>query len=767
MMRARILFGLALVACARTPKPPADELPPEPPPDETSEAGTPAAAVPVPMTIASSSHPPAPWHLPPIDRVISPDALDGTFEDAAVGHSLALVRWAGGMLVVDADAGVRGTLALPPDAVWTGVDGDDRVLHATADGSVWRAESWDATPVRVGTVPGALAWDLAPHALVVLSESAVMRSTDGGARFEPLPPLPRRLDDPQILTRDDGAVVVQGRDESGSRQTLLLPPRGRRWVAGPAELGPLVRTGAWIGDAELDGCGTVLARDARRWVEAQLEDELARWSELAELEEELAPAPLRRLPTLTWPAAPRSSAACDGGADLWGAMGTGGTEDGEPIRGTTGPGPQPTARWARLLSDAVCDRLPDDEWSCDDAVPLRRAPHAAQWDERDRSLRIVSLPPACARPLRLDSAAGLGVLRCAEPSAVALWTLGPDGQWHGEGRLPHDDQAPGALTAADDGTLLLHGRCRLGSCERSWLRPPAALGEGAWVELDPADTLAFRVLDGGRALRIAGRRDQGYSLTVLEPGRPDQRLTTRLASEGRPLITMEVTPERTLRVAFGQEGPPIERMIDEHGRPQPVPPSPLRGGWRGPVLLANDSYPMVAAIGDYDDDGVDDLAVVQRQVAPHREVVVIVRGWGGLGELGPDALDGEDQVIVELDVPMLLVDELRGVGDVDGDGHDDLAITVVTPSSTGSGTEAETYVVLGRSTTDPRQLSAVRKGEGGFWIGGFPEGRSYAVTTGPLGDIDGDGRDDLGLSFPARGSDPGRLYVVLGKEGGS
>ena len=115
------------------------------------------------------------------------------------------------------------------------------------------------------------------------------------------------------------------------------------------------------------------------------------------------------------------------------------------------------------------------------------------------------------------------------------------------------------------------------------------------------------------------------------------------------------------------------------------------------------------------------------------------------------------------------------VGDINGDGFDDLAIGApyANPNGAGSGS---TYIVFGG--TNPALGLNVLDGTNGFRLDGqLPLDRSgFAVSS--AGDFNGDGFDDLIVGAPGDRDDPwdpsdianptgaGRAYVVFGKEAG-
>lgn len=107
------------------------------------------------------------------------------------------------------------------------------------------------------------------------------------------------------------------------------------------------------------------------------------------------------------------------------------------------------------------------------------------------------------------------------------------------------------------------------------------------------------------------------------------------------------------------------------------------------------------------------------------------------------------------------------IGDVNGDGLDDIAVGA--PDESGSGV---TYVVFGKSDGTTVDLSDVRNGIGGFAIIGERDGDRAGTAVSGLGDINGDGFDDILVSAPYYDietaydtyTDTGSIYVVYGKD---
>ena len=175
----------------------------------------------------------------------------------------------------------------------------------------------------------------------------------------------------------------------------------------------------------------------------------------------------------------------------------------------------------------------------------------------------------------------------------------------------------------------------------------------------------------------------------------------------------------------------------------------------------------VSSAGDVNGDGYDDLIVG----APYGggidagEAYVVFGRASGFGTIDLTTLSAADGFVIQGDAGGDRAGRsVSSAGDVNGDGFDDLIVGA--PYGSDGGPDAgEAYVVFGKAsgfgTIDLTTLSAAD----GFIIQGDAAGGWAGFSVSSVGDVNGDGYDDLIVGAPY-GDDGGEAYVVFGKASG-
>jgi hypothetical protein len=180
----------------------------------------------------------------------------------------------------------------------------------------------------------------------------------------------------------------------------------------------------------------------------------------------------------------------------------------------------------------------------------------------------------------------------------------------------------------------------------------------------------------------------------------------------------------------------------------------------------DDTGNAVAFVGDVNHDGAPDLAIAAPNASPgarsHAGTVSVLLSRQGLAV----TLGDPSVAVMRIDGPVpnaRIGKSVAGLGDVNGDGIDDLAIgapSLGVSGRTGSGTA---FVVYG--STDASPVDLAKLGARGYRIRGPVASDRLGAAVAKLPDVDGDGRAEIALGAP--GADPGgrssagSVFVVL------
>ena len=199
----------------------------------------------------------------------------------------------------------------------------------------------------------------------------------------------------------------------------------------------------------------------------------------------------------------------------------------------------------------------------------------------------------------------------------------------------------------------------------------------------------------------------------------------------------------------------------------------------GFVINGADEYDQsgrsVSKAGDVNGDGLDDVIIGASAAGLDNggvSYVVFGKTDGGIVELS-DVDDGGTDAGFAIKGGLITNGmsgasdiSVSGVGDVNGDGLDDVVVGAATADPNGDNSGAS-YVIFGKSdNTTTVELSSIDNNDGGFVVKGVDMSDLSGFSVSGAGDVNGDGLDDLIIG--ARGADPngndsGASYLVFGK----
>lgn len=180
----------------------------------------------------------------------------------------------------------------------------------------------------------------------------------------------------------------------------------------------------------------------------------------------------------------------------------------------------------------------------------------------------------------------------------------------------------------------------------------------------------------------------------------------------------------------------------------------------------------VSVIGDHNGDGFQDYMFGSYGLM--KAVIVMKRNTSYTPTVTNDIVSGEFFRVIQGVVNSDMGTSVGGIGDINGDGFDDVIVSAYNGLVSGRGDAGYAYVIFGMTGpfTDLTVTATWAASSLGFMILGTAEGGALGenpLTTRGLGDVNGDGIDDLVISdrFNAGSelkSQAGVVWVIFGKK---
>ncbi len=199
-----------------------------------------------------------------------------------------------------------------------------------------------------------------------------------------------------------------------------------------------------------------------------------------------------------------------------------------------------------------------------------------------------------------------------------------------------------------------------------------------------------------------------------------------------------------------------------------------RSGWAGEQVGTSTEFSFTGAtddlysplaLGDINGDGIDDFRISDTEGDGGRGETFLFFGRPSGWQQGQPA---DASIIGEAannQLPYLIYDNEEPLGDVNGDGINDIGLSTDQNSQNGL-LAGKAYLIFGRTSGWQEQMDAGTVADASFLGEGY---KNKLIFEGSIGDVNGDGIGDIGLNELHISGSPildGRIFVILGKKSG-
>ena len=170
----------------------------------------------------------------------------------------------------------------------------------------------------------------------------------------------------------------------------------------------------------------------------------------------------------------------------------------------------------------------------------------------------------------------------------------------------------------------------------------------------------------------------------------------------------------------------------------------------------------VDAAGDVNGDGTPDVLAADCSEGDRAGATYVVFGPFGAEERIELADLGDRGFAIHGDQPDDFACLPTAAGDVNGDGLEDILVGANRAGMQGRNLSGRAYVVFGKTGSEPVELADFdqnQQGASGYRIDGPSERAMAGERLDGVGDVNGDGLDDVAVAAPFAGA----VYIVYGK----